>query len=130
MLEIQTQGNQHLEPVAFRTLVRPLARMPANVLLQVADFPERRVTGAALVRPGHADALVQLFLLRLHLHHADFITGAADDERFLQHYLRYQAFRLRRYLGLLSRVTLHVILQDRARTERLVAYVALVQFRV
>lgn len=127
---MQTQDNQNPEPVALRALVRPLAGMSANVLLQMADFPERCVTGAALVRPGHADTFAQLLLFRLHLHHADLITGAADDERLLQHHLRHQALRLRRYLGLLSRVTLHVILQDRARAERLVAYVALVQFRV
>lgn len=83
--------------------------MPANMLLQVADFPERRVTDPTLVRSGHADAFVQLFLLWLHLRHADFITGIADDERFLQYHLRHQTFRLRRYLRLFPGVTFHVI---------------------
>lgn len=84
-----------LEPVALGALVRSLARVSAKMLLQVTDFPERCVTNPTLVWSGHADAFVQLFLFRLHLRHADFITGIADDERLLQYHLRHQALRLR-----------------------------------
>lgn len=78
-----------LEPVALGALVRTLARMSAKMLLQMADFPERCVTNPTFVWPGHANAFAQLFLFRLYLCHTDFITGIADNERFLQYYLWY-----------------------------------------
>lgn len=72
-----------LEPVALGTLVRTFARMSTKMLLQVADFPERCVTDPTLVWSGYANIFVQLFLFRLHLRYVDFITGIANDERFL-----------------------------------------------
>lgn len=104
--------------------------MPAEMLLQVTDLAKCRVTDGTFVRSGYADALVHLFLFRLHLRHANFVISVADDERLLQHYLRYQTFRLGRYLRLLSRVTLDMILENGARTERHVAYVTFMWFRV
>lgn len=96
----------------------------------MADLPERRVTHPAFMRPRHTVTVIHLLLLRLHLRHADFIAGVTDDERLLQDHLRHETLRLGRYLGLFSRVTLHVSLQDGAGAERLVAHVALVRFRM
>lgn len=77
------------KPVAFVALVGPLARMPAEMLLQVTDFAKCRVADGTFVRSGHADALVHLFLFRLHLRHANFIISVTDNERLLQHHLRH-----------------------------------------
>jgi len=84
-----------LEPVALGALVRTLARVSAKMLFQVTDFPKRCVTNPTLVWSGHTDALIQLFLFRLHLRHANFITGIADNKWLLQYHLRYQTLRFR-----------------------------------